>query len=146
MVKYMLYKALRKVPCSSHLVWLDGVGEAAGEADSDPGPPYAHAATRASLARQYVDSLFCNRTAAEKARLQDLLYLGSDEWQQLHRDYAAKGQPFIKTAEVGGLGTTRKANILFKKTKLTIKNIYYWYIIYIAVKYSMHIAGLASWR
>lgn len=99
MVKYMLYKALRKVPALSPAMQRPlpapaGIPLPPPGPSTDPQPP-------SSLAQQYVDRLFSGRTPSERSELQDLLYLGSDRWRQLHADFRAKAQPYVKTAEVG---------------------------------------------
>jgi len=71
----------------------------------------AAASGSSSLTRQYVDSLFLGRSPSECRRLQALLYLGSDRWRGLHEDFRAKGQPFVKTAEVGEAQPSRSRTL-----------------------------------
>ena len=99
MVKYMLYKALRKVPALSPALQPSPL-TAVGAPLLPPGPS-SDPQPSSSLAQQYVDRLFSGRSPSERRELQDMLYLGSDRWRQLHADFRAKAQPFVKTAEVG---------------------------------------------
>jgi hypothetical protein len=147
MVKYMLYRALRKVPqrplyhgyyptsghttsCSNslsaetvnlstvaaaaELTWQSsGTGDAtavpasdshlsdSGTGDATAVPASDSHLSDCCLVRQYLYRLFQGRSEAERGRLQDMLYLGSQCWEELHRDFRLKGQLFVRTFEVG---------------------------------------------
>ena len=127
MVKYMLYKALRKVPqlipelkdepspAVDELPQLkqgvnsyrpQGLLAAFSYCSSDEegvaAPQGAASGQNAdSLARQYVADVLRVRPESERRALRELLYLGSRCWAGMHADFRAKGQPTVRTMEVG---------------------------------------------
>ena len=130
MVKYMLYKALRKVPQLIPALEDESFppAEAAPQltqghqglasfppqpllaafcyssSDDEGGdaPPRAASGQDAdSLARLYVADVLRVRLESERRALRGLLYLGSPCWADMHVDFRAKRQPTARTIEVG---------------------------------------------
>lgn len=127
MVKYMLYKALRKVPQlipeleDEPSVPVDELPQLTQGVNSYPPQGLLSAFSYCSsddegvaalqgaaseqdadsLARRYVADVLRVRPESERRALRELLYLGSPCWAGMHADFRAKRQPTVRTMEVG---------------------------------------------